>query len=156
MRMISHNEEETRKIAIGLAKRLRGGEVVLLYGDLGAGKTVFVKGLAKALGIKETIKSPTFNIMKIYNTKAQKHHPSPRLRMASKSIKTLCHIDAYRLKSYDDLLDIGADEYFGKENAVSVIEWAERAEGAEKFGNKIIKIKIKYGKKENERLICVK
>ncbi|MBU1180367.1 tRNA (adenosine(37)-N6)-threonylcarbamoyltransferase complex ATPase subunit type 1 TsaE, partial [Patescibacteria group bacterium] len=67
MRYKTKNEKETQKIALDFAKELRGGEMILLYGDLGAGKTVFVKGLAKALGIVETVKSPTFNILKCYD-----------------------------------------------------------------------------------------
>ncbi len=140
MKYKSKNEKNTMAIAMNFAKQLRGGEVILMYGDLGAGKTVFVKGLAKALGIKEIVKSPTFNIMKIYKT----------------SKLLLCHIDAYRLKNFDDLLDIGADEYLGKENIVSVIEWAERiteAKNQKIIKSKIIEIKIEHGKKDEERII---
>jgi len=153
MKIISKSEKDTIKIAKQFASRLSGGEVVLLYGNLGAGKTVFVKAMAKALGVVEVVKSPTFNLMKIYSTKTQKH----------KNTKTLCHVDAYRLNNLEELLDIGAEEYLGKENVVSVIEWAERITKTQQHKNtkaqilgKIIKIKIDYGKKDNERIIEIK
>ncbi len=158
MKYKSNNEKETRKVATDLAKRLKGGEVVLLYGDLGAGKTVFVKSLAKALGVADVVKSPTFNLMKIYKV--------PTTYNLQPTTSYLCHIDAYRLKDFNDLLDIGADEYLGKENVISVIEWAERIERKSKkakkqeskkmaLGGKVIKIKIEHGKKENERVIVM-
>ena len=135
MKFISNNEKETQGVAMEFSKTLRGGEVILMYGDLGAGKTVFAKALAKALGVKEIVKSPTFNLMKRY--KGEK--------------LSLCHIDAYRLKNFDELLDIGADEYIGKLGVVTVIEWAERV--ADLKSKKIIKIKIEHGKENNERMI---
>ncbi len=172
MKILSKNEKETKKTAADLAKQLHGGEVILMYGDLGAGKTVFVKGLAKALGIKEIVKSPTFNIMKCYIFKKLKIPPltPPLITRGEKGM--LCHIDAYRLNNFDDLLDIGAEEYLGKENVVSVVEWAERIIEEKKQKSKkakippltpplitrgekgrIIKIKIEHGKEENERVI---
>ena len=69
MQYKTKNEKQTLQIAKDFAKRLHGGEMILLYGDLGAGKTVFVKGMAKTLGIMETVKSPTFNILKLYPIK---------------------------------------------------------------------------------------
>lgn len=133
------------KIATDFAKTIRGGEVILLSGNLGAGKTVFVKGLAKALGVKDTVKSPTFNLMKCY-----------RLAVVSRQLSDVsefCHMDAYRLNNLRDILDIGAEEYIGHKGAITIIEWAERAGGIENLPGKIIKIKISRGKKENERII---
>ncbi|MFA5133513.1 MAG: tRNA (adenosine(37)-N6)-threonylcarbamoyltransferase complex ATPase subunit type 1 TsaE [Patescibacteria group bacterium] len=133
------SEKETQEVAINFAGRLSGGEVILLYGDLGSGKTVFVKALAKALGIMEVVKSPTFNLMKIYKIPPAMH---------------LCHIDAYRLKDFSELLDIGAGDFLGKENTISVIEWAEKAVGLK--AKKIIKINIGHGKNDNERIVKIK
>lgn len=87
--------------------------VLGLIGDLGAGKTVFTKGLALGLGIKKNISSPTFVLMKIYPVK-------------SLNIKFLVHIDAYRIKSAHDLMAIGAKEYFGRPDTITVIEWADK------------------------------
>lgn len=112
MEFISSSEQQTFDFAKNFAKKLKGGEIIGLIGGLGAGKTIFTKGLAAGLGVKKTITSPTFVLMKIYKTK----HPK---------IKHLVHIDAYRLKSAQDLTAIGADEYFNKTATVIIIEWAD-------------------------------
>ncbi len=101
----THSKEETMELASSLANSFPLGTVITLTGDLGAGKTTFVRGLAKGLGIKEIVQSPTFNIMKIY----------------LKANKPLVHIDAYRLADLD--FDIGLDEYIGYETGITVIEW---------------------------------
>ena len=106
-KIVSHNEEETRKIGFSLAHKLPSGSVILLTGDLGAGKTTLTRGVAEALNITEKITSPTFNIMKIY----------------FKGTKPLIHIDAYRLKDINN--DIGLDEYIGYESGLTMIEWPE-------------------------------
>ena len=103
--IISHNEEETRKIGFSLAHKLPSGSVILLTGDLGAGKTTLTRGVAEALNITEKITSPTFNIMKIY----------------FKGTKPLIHIDAYRLENSN--YDLGMDEF--EEEGIMVIEWPE-------------------------------
>lgn len=101
----SINELETRQIGHKLADLLPNGTVVLLHGDLGAGKTTLVRGVAEALGITEKITSPTFNIMKLY----------------LKGKKVLVHIDAYRLE--DNNADIGLEEFIGTERGLTFIEW---------------------------------
>jgi tRNA threonylcarbamoyl adenosine modification protein YjeE len=89
MDIISKSEKETFDLAAKLASGLKGGEVFALFGDLGAGKTTFAKGVGKFLGLEKVIKSPTFNIVKIYPIIHEK-------------IKYLVHIDAYRLSSLAD------------------------------------------------------
>ena len=101
----THSDPETRKVGYLLAKKLPDGSVITLDGDLGAGKTTLVRGVAEALNIKEVVQSPTFNIMKIY----------------LKGDKPLIHIDAYRLMDIDS--DIGLDEYIGYETGLTMIEW---------------------------------
>jgi tRNA threonylcarbamoyladenosine biosynthesis protein TsaE len=113
MRITTKNEKETQKLAEKIAKDLRGGEVLALVGDLGAGKTTFTQGLAKALGVKTRVNSPTFVVMKLYKPK----HPT---------IKNLAHIDAYRLGDEIDLKQIGWDDFQDKQSVV-VIEWADKA-----------------------------
>jgi tRNA threonylcarbamoyladenosine biosynthesis protein TsaE len=112
-KIITNSEKETFSLAKKLAEKAKGGEVYALSGDLGAGKTVFVRGFAKGLGIKRNVNSPTFVLMKIYPIK--KHE----------TIKHLCHIDAYRLRSARDLEAIGALDYFGKKDCVCFVEWPE-------------------------------
>lgn len=104
--LLSNGFEDTMMYAFKIAKILSRGQVLLLNGDLGAGKTTFVKGLAKGLDIKETIKSPTFNIVKCY----------------FKANIPLFHIDAYRLE--DAKYDIGLDEYI-EGNGICAIEWSK-------------------------------
>lgn len=108
----SHSEEETMQIAEDFAAELKAGDIVCLQGDLGAGKTHFVKGMARSLGVGETnVHSPTFTLINEYAG----HMP-------------LYHFDCYRMESELEALEIGAEEYFYGEG-VSVIEWPERIAG---------------------------
>ena len=122
---ITNTPEETFAFGEKLGKNCQGGEVFLLSGDLGAGKTCLTQGLARGLGVKGKVNSPTFNIMKIYKIK----------------IGNLCHIDAYRLNSGNDLRMIGLDDYLGKSDTVVVIEWAEKVKSV--WPENRIQIKIK-------------
>jgi len=99
-------EEQTYALAKRLANTLEGGEVILLEGDLGAGKTTFTKGLAKALGVSEEVTSPTFTILNVYE--------SGRLK--------LNHLDMYRIESEDEIAELGVEDCFD-DDAVTVIEW---------------------------------
>lgn len=118
MEIISNSEKETMDIAEKIAQTLRGGEILALIGGLGAGKTVFSKGLAKALGINQNLSSPTFVYMKLYEIRNPKE--------GQKNIDKLCHIDAYRAHNEYDIINIGAEDYIGKENIITAIEWADR------------------------------
>lgn len=103
-KIISKNAEETRLLASKIIKMLKVGDVVLLTGDLGAGKTTFVSGALESLGYKDHVISPTFNILKCY--------------FEVKPI--IYHIDAYRLE--DQNIDIGLEEYI-EGNGICFIEW---------------------------------
>lgn len=138
MKIITNSEKETFDFAKKLAKKAKGGEVYALSGDLGAGKTVFVRGFCAGLGVERNVNSPTFVLMKIYPVK--KHQ----------SIKEVCHIDAYRLKTEKDLEAIGALDYFGREDIVCFIEWPERVERFLPSKSRAIKLKHQ---KENKRNI---
>lgn len=115
MIFISKNTGQTKKFALKLAKKLKGGEVLALIGDLGGGKTCFTKGLALGLGVKKLIASPSFILMKIYLLKKGR-------------IKQLCHFDLYRLKNPRDVVNLGIREYLGQKNTICVIEWADKIE----------------------------
>jgi tRNA threonylcarbamoyladenosine biosynthesis protein TsaE len=140
--IITTSARQTFNFAKKIAKKLKGGEVIALVGELGAGKTIFTKGLAAGLGIKKNITSPTFVLMKIYKVKSQKS-----------KVKSLIHIDAYRLKSAKDILAIGAEEYFGRPGIVTVIEWADRVKKI--LPRKAIFVKI-ISKENNQRIINIK
>lgn len=110
---ISHSPEDTRSFAHELAHTLHGGNIVTLRGELGSGKTACAKYIAEALDIHTDITSPTFTLMNVYPV-AQ--HPS---------IKTLVHIDTYRMKSAREAIDIGIDEYIDAPDTLMIIEWPE-------------------------------
>lgn len=109
----SKSEEETEEIGKKVANAVKYGTVISLRGNLGTGKTVFTKGFAKELGIKEIVASPTFNIVREHN---------------AGNGKWLYHIDLYRLNDSNSALAFGIDEYMNDENAMTLIEWAERIE----------------------------
>ena len=132
--VISSNLKQTMEIGKQLADELNGGDILCLYGDLGAGKTALTKGIALGLGIKKEITSPTFVLMNHYNIKTLKH----------KNIKTLVHIDTYRLKNEQELLDIGAQDYLGADDTVCVIEWPEKIEKLLPTGGQVKKITIEH------------
>ena len=113
--------DDTYALASDIAQELQGGEVILLEGDLGAGKTTFTKGLAKALGVEEEVTSPTFTILNVYE--------DGRLK--------LNHLDMYRVESADELAELGIEDCFD-DDSVTVIEWNK----FEHFDGKVIKISI--------------
>jgi tRNA threonylcarbamoyladenosine biosynthesis protein TsaE len=110
---ISKNQADTARIATELAEELKGGELLALSGNLGAGKTVFVKALAKAFGIEENITSPTFVLMKVYDIDHQK-------------VNKFVHVDCYRLSTQEDLFQIGLSDYLNYDNIIVAIEWADK------------------------------
>ena len=129
---ITHNELETRQIGEALAKKLKSGSVVALFGDLGSGKTVLAKGIAKGLGIDEIILSPTFTILRQY--------------------EGLNHFDVYRIGDLDELIEIGFEELISGE-AISVIEWAEKIE--ELLPEDAVMIRFSRGIDDNSREIMI-
>lgn len=102
---ITRSREETEAFAIGYAKTLRAGDVVLLDGDMGAGKTVFSKGVAKGLGIEEEVTSPTYAYMNDYDGR-------------------LFHYDCYRIESVEQAENLGLADYFDM-GGICLIEWAQ-------------------------------
>ena len=105
LKFLSRSEKDTYAFAKRVADRLKGGEVILLNGDLGAGKTTFTKGLALALGVKETVTSPTFTYVKEYDGRLP-----------------LFHFDMYRVADADEVYELGLEEYFYR-GGVVVVEW---------------------------------
>lgn len=113
MEYISHSPEETEQIAYTLAQTLQGGETVAFFGGLGMGKTCFVRGLAKGLGYKGSVSSPTFAIVNEY--KGGKFD--------------LYHFDMYRISNWEDLFSTGFYDYLEYDNIIAV-EWSENIEAA--------------------------
>lgn len=157
---ITRNANETKKFAARLARSVRFPKVIALEGDLGAGKTTFTQGFARALGIKERIQSPTFVLLKIYSIYSSSlsrryRRKSSRLRSNSKTakFKHLVHIDCYRLASPRDLAHLGFKNLLKDRDAIILIEWAERIKKL--LPRNSIRIKFKHGKKFNERIINI-
>jgi tRNA threonylcarbamoyladenosine biosynthesis protein TsaE len=144
MRRVIKSEDAMRDFASQIAKKLKPGAVLALVGDLGAGKTTFVKGLAKALGVREKVTSPTFVLLKPYVYKKAKKQ---------KSKKAFVHVDAYRVESADELIDIGLDEYLNND-AIVAIEWAGKIKKILPRG-RVVWIKFELGKNPEERVVEV-
>lgn len=113
----SVSETQTEQIAADFARKTTPGTVVAIYGELGAGKTVFARGFARGLGVTETVSSPTFTIMQEY-----------KLDKDAKGITWFYHLDLYRIENPESALVFGVDEYLSNDNAVLLVEWAERIE----------------------------
>jgi len=108
MEIITHSTQETKGFANKLAKDIKLGSVVALYGDLGSGKTTFTRFLVEALGEKKRVQSPTFVIARRYGK--------------------VNHIDLYRLTSKKEVEDLGFEEMIGDKDTISIVEWPELAE----------------------------
>jgi len=133
--IISHSSAQTQRLGMRLGELLRGGELLLLEGSLGTGKTTFTQGLARGIGITEVISSPTFTLLKEYPGQpgppaqreqaqvTQQHQQQERHRVGP----ALYHFDLYRLDDPEEILDLGFEDYFFG-NGVCVVEWADKAE----------------------------
>ena len=132
--IITHSPEETRALGARLARLLQPGAVVAFTGDLGAGKTAFISGMAQGLDIPERVTSPTFTIVNEYE--------GGRL--------PLFHFDMYRLGCSEELYDIGWEDYLAR-GGVCAVEWSENIDDALEHG--AIRVDIRRGEQEGQRLI---
>ena len=115
---ITNSKLETEQLGERLAKAVSGGAVIAMYGDLGAGKTAFVRGMARGMGLTCRVSSPTFTIVNEYLGERE-----------------LIHFDMYRLSGAEELFDIGWEDYISR-GAVCVVEWSENVQDAF-FGDEI-------------------
>lgn len=113
MDYITNSPNETRRLASKIASELSGGEVLCLYGSLGAGKTTFVSGLINFFLPQKRVLSPTFIIVRHYS-------------LTHALIKNIYHLDLYRISKEEELEAIGITEFIGKSDAIVAIEWAEK------------------------------
>ena len=132
MIITTNNENETNHEGEKLGQQLKPGTVVALYGELGAGKTAFTRGLASGLGIKENVSSPTFTIVNEYPGEVP-----------------LFQFDMYRLECEDELFDIGWDDYLDR-GGICVVEWSEKVPGA--LPPDTIKVKIEATGTDTRRI----
>lgn len=152
---ISRSLEDTASIAKGLAVNAKAGDVFLLKGNLGAGKTAFASGFINSLLPKpQNITSPTFNIVQIYKSSefsvlsSQKN--TQNLELTTKNFHEIWHFDLYRLKSPDELYELGIEE--AMEKAICLIEWPEIAEN---FFRNVKTTIIEIEKQGEDRVIKV-
>lgn len=108
MEIITHSTEETKKFASEIAKKIKLGDTLALYGDLGTGKTTFTRYLVESLGLKNRVQSPTFVIARKY--------------------EHINHIDLYRITSEKEVEDLGIEETLEDRGSITIIEWPELAE----------------------------
>ena len=131
----SRSAAQTEQIGASLAKLLRRGDVVALFGGLGAGKTAFVRGLARGLGVRGEVSSPTFSIVNVYP-----------------GVPELCHFDMYRVTGWDDLYTTGFFEY-AEADAVLAVEWSENIENA--LPEHSFFVTVERGGAEDRRIITI-
>ena len=136
MERYSASEQDTEALGRALVQRLQPGAVVAFTGDLGAGKTAFVRGMAQGLGIPQRVTSPTFTIVNEYE--------GGRL--------PLFHFDMYRLRDADDLFDIGWEDYLTR-GGVCAVEWSERVDDA--MPADTLWVDIARGTDESDRIITI-
>lgn len=129
MEIVSNSADQTQKLGQELAARLRPGVPVCLYGDLGAGKTVLVQGLARGLGITETLTSPTFVVIRQY-------------KLIKPPLKHFYHIDLYRVRQSFEIKTLGLKEILVDQRGIVAIEWPERLETT--LPNKRLDIRIDH------------
>ena len=136
MEFVTHSREETEALGERLVGTLTEGRVVAFTGDLGAGKTAFVSGMARALGVEERVTSPTFTIVNEYE----------RGRLP------LFHFDMYRLDSADELFHIGWEDYLAR-GGICAVEWSENV--AEAIEDDAIRVSIVRGDGDDDRVIDI-
>ncbi len=136
MQFLSHSAEETERFGEQLARRLRSGDVLAFTGPLGMGKTAFTRGLARGLGCRGRVTSPTFTIVNEYEGETP-----------------LFHFDMYRLGSSDELFDIGWDDYLAR-GGICAVEWSERVSDALPEGTVFVDI-ARGAEGEDSRVITV-
>lgn len=136
MQFVSHSAEETERFGEALAQELRAGDVLAFTGSLGMGKTAFTRGLARGLGCRGRVTSPTFTIVNEYEGKTP-----------------LFHFDMYRLGSSEELFDIGWDDYLAR-GGICAVEWSERVSDALPDGTVFVDI-ARGGEGEDSRVITV-
>ena len=131
---ISKSVNDTEELGRKISALLKGTEVIAMFGDLGAGKTAFTRGIASGLGFENGVSSPTFAIVNEYNAKFN-----------------IYHFDMYRILSEDDLYSVGYYDYL--DNGVIIIEWSENIEYA--LDDDAIRITIRKSEDENIRLFTI-
>lgn len=131
----TNSAEETEKLGERIAKKLKPGDVVALFGEMGAGKTALTRGIARGLGVPDGVSSPTFALVHEYRGRVPVYH-----------------FDMYRVESWDDLYSTGFFDYLDS-GGILIVEWSENIENA--IPDQALRVRISRGSGDNERLISV-
>jgi tRNA threonylcarbamoyladenosine biosynthesis protein TsaE len=131
--VVTGSTDETLELARAVAELLRPGDVVSLVGELGAGKTVFARGVARALGVTELVVSPTFTIVREYEGRVP-----------------LVHVDVYRIDAVQELHDLGFEEVV-RDDAVTLVEWGDRIDGL--LPGDRLDVRLAPGAADDERVV---
>ena len=137
IRLRTTSVEATRELAAALAELLRGGDLIVLAGDLGAGKTAFTQGLGRALGIHELITSPTFTLARQYEGRLRLHH-----------------LDVYRFDATAEVLDVGLAELLDDADAVTVIEWGDAI--LPELPPNLLEVRLTLGEGDDDRDLALR
>jgi tRNA threonylcarbamoyladenosine biosynthesis protein TsaE len=132
-RAVTRSTDETLELARAVGELLRPGDVVSLVGELGAGKTVFARGVARALGVTELVVSPTFTIVREYEGRVP-----------------LVHVDVYRIDAVQELHDLGFEEVV-RDDAVTLVEWGDKIDGL--LSGDRLDIRLAPGGADDERMV---
>jgi len=141
----STSEDETHSIAAEFASKLQKGDIVTLSGDLGVGKTEFVRGVCSYFQVEDIVTSPTFSIINLY-----------RGQMPSGESVQIIHVDLYRLKSKQELKTIGLDEWLALPDAIKLVEWPEKANGALNRSRYSVTIRAVPGNEEQRQILIAR
>jgi tRNA threonylcarbamoyladenosine biosynthesis protein TsaE len=139
VRLVTRSAEDTRALGVALAPSLRAGDVVLVAGDLGAGKTTLAQGIGAGLGVTENVTSPTFTLMRSYPCDAP-------------GVRTFIHADLYRLEHLGEVVDLALAQLV-EDDAVAVVEWGDVAEPV--LGGDAISVRLDDGPRDDERAVTI-
>ncbi len=158
--MITKSKSQTQKLAAKLAKKIINAKrltlnarVIALQGELGAGKTAFVQGFLKALGITQHATSPTFVIFRKYKIAPKRSNALPAGRQITAERFFVYHFDLYRIHGPKEILDLGFKKIIKDPHNIVLIEWPEKVKKI--LPKNMIWIKFEHGKNEKERIIKV-
>ena len=143
VRLRTESAHDTRALGVAMARGLRRGDVVLLAGDLGAGKTTLAQGIGAGLGVDDHVTSPTFTLVRSY----------PCAHPTTPTVRTFLHADLYRLEHLGEVADLGIAE-LAEDDAVAVVEWGDVAEPV--LGRESISVRLTEGQRADERSVTIR
>ncbi len=152
VRLRTESTDDTRALGAALARSLRPGDVVLLAGDLGAGKTTLAQGIGTGLGVVDHVTSPTFTLVRSYPCPTAPEAVDGPLRRGNPAVRTFLHADLYRLEHLGEVVDLAIAELV-EEDAVAVVEWGDVAEPV--LGADAITVRLAEGHRDQERRVTI-